>query len=219
MRLKDYYKTLNVPPTADTLEIRKAFRQLALQYHPDRNQGDLHKAALFREVQEAYEILSDTKSREEYNYKRWYTRSLGKSYVEEAVSPQQILAEAKRLADYISMANTLQLDYDILSHHIRLILSEKNIGILGHFNDSGINQQVVKLILRTAEPLPYRYVEPISLLASRVAASDNTLLQEIHLYTRERGSRDYWENRRIWLVILASLLICWLMYLYASGNK
>ena len=81
MQPKDYYKILNVSPTAGADEIRKAFRTLALKYHPDRNHGDKYKEALFRDVQEAYQTLADPKTREEYNYKRWYTRSLGKQKV------------------------------------------------------------------------------------------------------------------------------------------
>jgi len=216
MRLKDYYKILNVSPTAGAHEIRKAFRVLALKYHPDKTQGDKYKEGLFREVQEAYEILSDHKKREEYNYQRWYTRSLGKSYSEQAITPQEILRETKKLSNYILSVNSLHIDYDILSSRIRSLLASENIEVLLQFDELSVNRQIIGLLLKTAEPLPFRYVEPISILMAKVAGTDNELLQQIKSYSRQRMSREYWEKRKVWLVIIATVLICWLMYIYAS---
>ena len=216
MRLKDYYKILNVPPTAGVDEIRKAFRMLALKYHPDKTQGDRYKEGLFREVQEAYEILSDRKKREEYNYQRWYTRSLGKSYIQQAITPQEILRETKKLSDYIISVNNVHIDYDILSSRIRLLLASESIEVLYQFNETAVNRQIILLLLKTAEPLPFRYVEPISILLARIAGTDNELLQQIKNYSRQRMSREFWEKYTIWLVVLVTGLICWLMYVYAS---
>ena len=216
MQPKDYYKILNVPPTAGTDEIRKAFRNLALKYHPDRTNGDKYKEAMFREVQEAYETLSDKKSREEYNYKRWYTRSLGKQFHEQAITPIQIQAEARKLANYVESINNFQVDYDILSNRIRSVLSSQNIEILLQFDEPGINKKIVGLLLKSCDPLPARYVEPICLLMSKIARADNSLLTEIRNYSQERFTREYWQKRKGWLVLICTILICWLMYIYAS---
>ncbi|HTE22890.1 J domain-containing protein [Flavitalea sp.] len=216
MQLKDYYKILNVPPTAGTDEIRKAFRNLALKYHPDRNNGDRYTEAMFREVQEAYETLSDKKCREEYNYKRWYTRSLGKQFREQAITPVQIQAEAGKLANYVASVNNFQVDYDILSNRIRSVLSTQNIEILLQFNEVVINEKIIGLLLRSCDPLPARYVEPICLLMAKIAGTNNSLLTEIRDYSQERFSREYWQKRKGWLVLLCTILICWLMYIYAS---
>ncbi|MEV4074650.1 molecular chaperone DnaJ [Nonomuraea fuscirosea] len=67
---KDYYAVLGVPKTATADEIKKAYRKLARQYHPDTNQGDATKETKFKEVSEAYDILSDTKRRKEYDEAR-----------------------------------------------------------------------------------------------------------------------------------------------------
>lgn len=216
MQPKDYYKILNVPPTAGTDEIRKAFRNLALKYHPDRNEGDKYKEAMFREVQEAYENLSDPKAREEYNYKRWYTRSLGKHFREQALTPLQIQAEAERLANYVSSVNNLQIDFDILSNRIRSVLSLENIEILLQFNEEGTNETIIGLLLRSCDPLPPMYLEPICILMAKVAGANNFLLSTIRNYRDERVSQEYWGKRKGWLVLMGTILICWLMYIYAS---
>ncbi|MGW2154711.1 molecular chaperone DnaJ [Nonomuraea sp. NPDC001699] len=67
---KDYYAVLGVPKTATADEIKKAYRKLARQYHPDTNQGDAAKETKFKEVSEAYDILSDGKRRKEYDEAR-----------------------------------------------------------------------------------------------------------------------------------------------------
>ncbi|MFI6293801.1 molecular chaperone DnaJ [Nonomuraea sp. NPDC050790] len=67
---KDYYAVLGVPKTATADEIKKAYRKLARQYHPDTNQGDAAKEAKFKEISEANDILSDTKRRKEYDEAR-----------------------------------------------------------------------------------------------------------------------------------------------------
>jgi len=67
MEYKDYYKTLGVDRNADQETIKKAFRKLARQYHPDANKGDKKAEEKFKEINEAYEVLSDPEKRKLYD--------------------------------------------------------------------------------------------------------------------------------------------------------
>ena len=69
---KDFYNILGVSEEATKEEIRSAFRKLAKKYHPDRNQGDKVSEEKFKEVSEAYETLSDSKRKQEYDTLRKY---------------------------------------------------------------------------------------------------------------------------------------------------
>ncbi|MEM1125803.1 MAG: J domain-containing protein [Bacteroidota bacterium] len=69
-RVKDYYKTLGVPEGASEREIKKAYRKLAKQYHPDHNPDDPKAEERFKEVQEAYDVLSKPKQRRQYDAMR-----------------------------------------------------------------------------------------------------------------------------------------------------
>ena len=63
----DYYEILGVPRSADAVELKRAYRTLALRYHPDQNQNDKHAEEKFKEVSEAYAVLSDTEKRMRYD--------------------------------------------------------------------------------------------------------------------------------------------------------
>jgi DnaJ-class molecular chaperone len=67
---KDYYKILEIHPEATGEEIKKAYRLLALQYHPDRNPGDKEAEEKFKEIGEAYAVLMDKEKRWEYDRAR-----------------------------------------------------------------------------------------------------------------------------------------------------
>jgi len=73
MEYKDYYKILGIDRDASEAEIKSAFRKLALQYHPDRNQGNTKAEEKFKEINEAHEVLSDPQKRARYD-------QLGESY-------------------------------------------------------------------------------------------------------------------------------------------
>ena len=63
---RDYFKVLGVERGADTDTVKRAFRKLARQYHPDVNPGDKDAEAKFKEISEAYEVLSDPDKRRRY---------------------------------------------------------------------------------------------------------------------------------------------------------
>ena len=76
MEYKDYYQLLGVPRNASASDIKGAYRKLAMQYHPDRNPGDKQAEERFKEMNEAYQVLSDPQKRTRYDqlgadYSKW----------------------------------------------------------------------------------------------------------------------------------------------------
>lgn len=67
MSKKDFYSILGVSRSASPEELKKSYRKLAMQYHPDKNPGDKKAEEKFKEISEAYDVLSDTKKREMYD--------------------------------------------------------------------------------------------------------------------------------------------------------
>lgn len=77
MEFKDYYKTLGVEKTASQEEIKKAYKKLALKYHPDKNPGNPEAEARFKEINEAQSVLTDPEKRKEYDQigTQWESRN------------------------------------------------------------------------------------------------------------------------------------------------
>ncbi|MCA1993961.1 MAG: DnaJ domain-containing protein, partial [Coleofasciculus sp. S288] len=77
---KDYYTILGVSKTASADDIKKSFRRLARKYHPDMNPGDKQAEARFKEVSEAYEVLSDPEKRRKYDQFGQYWKQAGQGW-------------------------------------------------------------------------------------------------------------------------------------------
>ncbi len=212
MQLKDYYKTLGIPVTATPQQVKKSFRQLALQCHPDKNPGNSYSEAKFKEIQEAYEVLSDPGKREEYNYKRWYARSLNKPYKNEALTPTEILAECERLNNYVSGANVFQVDFDALSYHIRRLLNDTNIGILQQSNNETISSVVIDKLLQSASPLPVTYLEPVATLLMHIANGNQQQKDKIQAFMQQQLQRNRWQRYKAFTVAVITIFLCWLIY-------
>ncbi|MGV6831603.1 MAG: DnaJ domain-containing protein [bacterium] len=113
MQLTNYYQILEIASDSEVAEIKKSFREKVQFYHPDKNQSP-EAPAKFREVVEAYEVLSDTEKRSHYD--RWLQNSLQNKLV---VIPQQ---EEAKYKEWKNSANQKAQDYSIYSFDDLLLL-------------------------------------------------------------------------------------------------
>jgi len=110
LQLKDYYEILELPSSASGDEIKKAFRKLAHQYHPDKKNGDPYAAVQFAAIKEAYEVLSNPAKKEYYLQQRWYAQSIAKKTKQETVTPVSILKQLLELNKYVSRLDMHRMD-------------------------------------------------------------------------------------------------------------
>jgi curved DNA-binding protein len=86
---KNYYTILIVSPTSDREEIKQAYRNLARQYHPDINPGNCKAEASFKEINEAYEVLSNPEKHQEYDRLRQSNQQLDKITLDTRVNRKE----------------------------------------------------------------------------------------------------------------------------------
>lgn len=214
--IKDYYKILELPTTASLQEIKRSFRRLAQQYHPDKNDGSKMAAAHYHEIQEAYKVLSDPKKREAYHYQRWYVRSTGKPFASAPLTPANILQECRVLQQYVASMNIFHLRYDAVSLHIRELLTPNAIGILHERNDAAINNEIIQSVLISARPLPKKFFIPIAELLLQVAGDDGAAQSTIGQALSAKKQRHLWDKYKWVAMLLITAAICWLMYRYGK---
>ena len=92
MSASDYYRTLGIQPTASAKEIKNAYRELALKYHPDRNQDNPEAVNRMKAVNEAYAVLSNPQKRQEYDAIRTRFGSAAHDQFRKTYSEQDIFA-------------------------------------------------------------------------------------------------------------------------------
>ncbi len=227
MPSRDYYVVLNVQPQASPAEIKVAYRNLALQYHPDRNGGNAHTEALFKEINEAYGVLSNPQKRDDYNTLRNTQRSTatatqtqssssgaGQSFRQrQPVTGKTILFHSIHLRNIVQKSNPFAINADGLLTKIESILSDAHLHILLYENKRVVNAQVLHEILISCKPLPQNYFNMITPRLYRLAGNDAIMRNSVQQAIKQKRSDYFWQKYKFWLVLIITFVICFLIYL------
>lgn len=216
MSSKDYYKILEVTPAATAADIKKSYRRLALQYHPDKNFGNQIYEAKFKEIQEAYRVLSDLKQRQEYNAKRFEQTQAEKKKTYQAVTPITILNQTIDFRRKIAVLDPDRMNKLALFQQIQHLLSHGNIQLLQQHNDHKVNKRIVEEIMFCSRFLPYPHVERICFQLTALAGTDNLLYRKIYNFSKEVRMRDYWNKYKLIAAVLVTIFLCLAIYLLST---
>lgn len=202
--MTDYYILLGVLPTATTDEIKKAYRQLALKYHPDRNVGDSKSEEYFKKITEAYDILSDPEKREIYNskYSRYNQQKQSddsqqqktESNKHSQITPQLFLNHIKDIRIKIKGINKNRINQSLLYKSINQIFTESNINYLIKTDDLTINKQIIRETLLCFNSLSINYIEKLSVCLVKLSGSDNDLINEIYVTVKMQKKKQLISN-------------------------
>jgi len=214
MQLKDHYRTLGVIPAAPAADIKKAYRSLAVKYHPDKNPDNAFAEAQFKEVQEAYAILSNPTKRVKYDEERWLSGMGNRMRDKQAITPAWILNECEKLSKHIATIDTHRMSHRSLRDYVLMILSDAHIGILLSANAKTINDRIVSEILKATRSLDEEYLDDIAAPLRSIASAEwqQYLQQEIS----ERKKRAQQQKYLPYIVIVLTAFLCLLMYFYGA---
>lgn len=213
MHLKDYYKLLDLEPSASLPEIKKAFRKLALQYHPDKNNNNPYAAAQFADIKEAYEVLTDPGKKEYYLQQRWYNQSVGKRKTQEVITPVTLLKQALELERYVSKLDTFRMDKQGLQQYILDLLSDSSIEQIGKFNETETNRQIISVLMQAIKPLPPLYTTDIIIKLRYLAGKDTVAVDQLEFFVQQRQRKYQKEKYSILVIIILTISICLLIFL------
>ena len=211
MNTKDYYQILDIAYTATGEDIRRAFRKLAFQFHPDKNDGDKIAEEKFKSIQEAYFILSDAERREIYHLKSRYPL-IARRHTVKPVTAFSILNQCQKLNDKIAEMDIFRMSQQALCEQVMLLLSNKNIAIVQQAGDEKVQQQIIDELLKCSRLLAYTHVEQINNRLALLAGSNNEHISYIYHQTKKRLRLSYWEKYNGLIILFATLLLCWLIW-------
>ncbi len=232
--MKDYYRVLGVQPTATADEIKKAYRQLALKYHPDKNQGDKQSETLFKQITEAYEILSDTESRNSYDFEFNKTASADRKQTSqtqyEKVTPLTFLNIFQDIERKISGIDGSRINQRNLFDSINDLLTDKNIAFLIQSNDPKTNIRIIETVLLCCKPLGYDkhpvesffYVDRIHPKLAKLAGSDNETIKRIFKINKEQKYLSLWDSYKGAAVLIGLVIVAVVIFSQndsSSSNK
>ena len=207
MPVKDYYRTLNVPAQASIEEIKKAYRLLAQQYHPDKNNNDPYSIAYFSEIKEAYETLTNPFKKDIYLQERWYNRATGNKRSREVITPVTILKEVLEFEKYTSKMDVFRMDKERLFSYINELLSEEAISQLQQFNEPEINQQIVLTLLKPVRLLKSEKALLLTERLSKITTGNNKIHLLISDTIRKIQREEKWKKYEWVFVLLITLVI------------
>lgn len=211
--IKNYYAILQVEPSASIAEIKKAYRRLALQHHPDKNNNDSYSSAQFEEIKEAYEVLTDPVKKEYYLQQRWYNQSMGYQKTQEIVTPVSLLKQSLKLEKYVSKLDVFRMDREKLRAYLLEMLSDDTLDKIKAFNEPSTIKSVITILLNTIHPLSAEMADPVFNQLIKLADKNEADILLIKKYASNTQKRDRFEKYKPFVILFFTLLICGLIWL------
>jgi curved DNA-binding protein CbpA len=212
MPVKDYYATLRIPQGADAFNIKKAFRTLAMEYHPDKRGENAENVHYFREIQEAYGILSDPQLREEYHYQRWLEKSMGHQ-LDTFIQPVQILQLFIKAEQYIASTDGFRTDKTSLFNHIYKLFSHARLDAIMSENNPVMEATTLQMAIRMAKHLNLEGSLFMADHLKKMLEKHPPEAKEWEKLIRKKKQEQRIEQLKIPLVLVLTLLFCLLIFL------
>ncbi len=213
MYLKDYYQILERDPSASFPEEKKPYRKLAKQYHPDKNNNDPYATALFADIKEAYEMLTDPAKKEYYLQQRWYHQSTGNRKTQEVITPVTVLKQALELEQYVSKIDVFRMDKMGLQQYIMDLIPDTSVEKLQQFNEPDTIRQIVSILLHAIKPLPGQYTKDIFIQLHKLSANEPIATEKLNIFIRQRQKKNNREKYSLVVIIILTIIISLFIYL------
>lgn len=207
---KDHYRTLGITPQAGPDEIRKSYRTLVKRFHPDRHPDDRAVQAHFREIQEAYETLTDPVLRDAWLQERWLLASQGLP-----IATQPLLTATDILKRLLTIERGFATEdpwrSDLSSRFRRLseYLDQTHIDILKQEPEQ--LDAIAETLVRCGHHLDAEGLLSLTDLMNDMLPKQHPAFNEIHILRSQKISEARWARWKPIIILTAALLGCLLI--------
>lgn len=203
--MEDYYQILRVHPNASETTIRKAYRKLALQYHPDKTGNSEELNTYFKKINEAYKVLSNAEQRKQFHLQYYALHH----YEPLMSSSNEILVACKKLLNQIIQQGDYINEEAIVLNIQESILNEHNLFILKTEENKLIQQQIQQELLQIINKL--NFVNGIVLfhfLMQKFLFTNESEKVGLIEILKKKKQEYYWDKYKFFLALLIAILIC-----------
>lgn len=187
--MKDYYKILGVSPSASKDQIRDTFRKLAMIYHPDVANSDKYSEEKFKEIVEAYEVLSNDKLRSEYDQNHFGKTddppSRKASQSNANLDGNVILDAVTRIANSIAGYSSKQISGAKLIDALVKIFTVNNLNILVRNSPVDVRKRIVEVTLSFMRHLDYEQRKSLYSILIFIANKDQKIIDLIEQFRKK----------------------------------
>lgn len=176
--MKNHYQILGVASNCSQADIKKAYRQLALQHHPDKNSGNSNSEELFKEILESYIVLSDTDTRAEYDYIRGAKPGFRHKTDNGKPTPIKYLIHFKKIKDAVLNTNG-HMNKRALFKVLDELLTSENINFLLYERDIAVNSLILDELITCCIFLTQDDKTAIQPKLKKLADGNNRMLSRI----------------------------------------
>lgn len=209
--LKDHYKTLGVLPAATAAELKAAYRALAARYHPDKAGDNPFAESHFKEIGEAYRLLSDAEARRAYDEERWLRGISNRARDKQRISPEWMLAEAEKLAAHLKTIDGYRMNHAALRDYILLLLGDAHLGVWKAEATPAQTALLSRLIIEATQKQRSEYFGAVAARLAIVTDDDAALTQQIARAAEEKRRAEHRARLLPLLVLMIAALICLLI--------
>ncbi len=215
---KDYYKILELPPSASPVEIKSSYRRLAIKYHPDTNGDNEISHLKFKEIHEAYKVLSNEKERKIYHQnilkKRVNAAGRNTSIPSSTLilDTAAILKQGQSLKNLVAQMDPERMDKQAIYLKTLNLFSVYNIAILKAEANGKINTQLILLTFDIAQYLPYKAIQKIAELLHAFPPPNDSLHRTIDKFVQKQKLNWLWSKYKLLFAFIIAALFCLLIY-------
>ena len=204
---KNYYQVLNISVEANLIEIKKAYRKLALIFHPDKHPDPFIALPKFNEIKEAYQVLVDPSSRREYD-REFHFQKFQQKQEPLFTDAHEVLQLCKELWAKLQKQDPFRIDQDLLYFQIKQVLSTHNIRLLNNTANAVLDKEIIEYLMDCSLALSFASKKDLSFEWQKIARGqieNDSLIQHYLYYARVWA---IWENYKIHIALGLAILIC-----------